>query len=60
MLTLDEAIKHCCEKAEELVKNSDDKDCIECAGEHLQLAGWLIELKQRREAENASKEAKED
>lgn len=39
MLTLDEAIKHCQEKA----------DCSECGKEHKQLAEWLIELKQLKE-----------
>lgn len=35
MITLDEAIKHCEEKA----------DCSECGKEHEQLAYWLKELK---------------
>ena len=35
-MTLDEAIKHCYEKA---------KGCDTCASEHLQLALWLEELK---------------
>lgn len=37
MMTLDEAINHCEEKA---------RDCSECAKEHEQLAQWLKELKQ--------------
>jgi hypothetical protein len=57
MLTLDEAIKHCEEKARELrlhplFEHMDIEDvaaCEECAEEHEQLAGWLTELKQRRE-----------
>lgn len=58
-MTLDEAIIH----AEEVYKNKkcdalearlqeQDKyadECIECAAEHLQLAEWLRELKERRE-----------
>lgn len=64
MLTLEEAIAHCKEKAEEnrfvascythldnkRVKAKHD-DCLECAREHEQLAEWLTELKQRREAD---------
>lgn len=41
MMTLEEAIEHC----EEVAKIT----CGECANEHLQLAEWLRELKQRRE-----------
>lgn len=59
-MTLDEAIKHCEEKAEELKKDADYFDaphgmdtsartnCLECAEEHEQLAEWLKELKQLR------------
>ena len=36
-MTLDEAIDHCLERA--------NQDCSSCADEHLQLAEWLIELK---------------
>ena len=63
MLSLDEAIKHCEEKAEELRERSDVlsetsttpkgqeiSDCLECAEEHEQLAEWLKELKELREA----------
>ena len=39
-MTLDEAINHCLERA--------DQDCSSCADEHLQLAEWLIELKDLR------------
>ena len=39
MMTLDEAIKHCEEKAE----------CSECGKEHEQLACWLKELKSYKE-----------
>lgn len=54
-MTIDEAIKHCEEVAEEKkkeacnlydVKNYEEsKDCIWCAEEHRQLAEWLRELK---------------
>ena len=45
-MTLDDAIKHCYERAEEL----REKDgCLECAHEHEELAGWLEELKKWRE-----------
>lgn len=39
-MTLDEAIQHC-----------EEKSCgnSECAKEHIQLAGWLTELKKLRE-----------
>lgn len=61
MLTLDEAIKHCHEKARELrglpfkeeMEIEDIADCEECAEEHEQLAGWLTELKERREADSS-------
>lgn len=58
-MTLDEAVKHCWEKADELdsevLKRANACDakrvasCQECANEHRQLAMWLEELKQRRE-----------
>ena len=40
-LTIDEAIEHCNEKT----------DCSECGQQHAQLAEWLEELKQYRDAE---------
>jgi len=43
-MTIDEAIKHAEEVAEEQVKR-----CEKCADEHRQLAEWLKELKQLRE-----------
>lgn len=55
MKTLDEAIKHCEEVAEENEKNAKSinniykKSCLECAKEHRQLAEWLKELKTHRE-----------
>jgi hypothetical protein len=58
-MTIDEAIKHCEEVAEEQenkakVLNGDfyqsrRNDCLECAEEHRQLAEWLKELKAYRE-----------
>ena len=66
--SLDEAIKHCEEKAEELEKqvkpyqcesinkklyevNKKEWDsCLECAKEHRQLAEWLRELKDYKDA----------
>lgn len=53
-MTLDEAIKHCHEKAEEIRKANEEmptdcklsKDLCECASEHEQLAAWLTELKE--------------
>ena len=57
MMTLDEAIKHCEEGAEELEEEAvkgccDDTEivnnCYECASEHRQLAEWLRELKAYR------------
>ncbi len=57
-MTLDEAIKHCLEVAEEQEKDAEyhrewhenyyEKDCRECAADHRQLAEWLTELKQWR------------
>ena len=61
MLTLEQAIQHCKDKAKELRKDADyldapygmdtsaRTDCLECADEHEQLAEWLEELKKRRE-----------
>ena len=45
-LSIDEAIRHCEEKAREM-------GCTECAQEHRQLAAWLRELKFRRKAQAA-------
>lgn len=44
-MKLDEAIKHCEEKAKEL----SGKGCNECARDHEQLAEWLKELKDLKE-----------
>ena len=68
-LTLDEAIKHCLEVAEQnetqadkigrqLIGSAIDKyatDCRECAAEHRQLAEWLTELKELRNSVGAVK-----
>lgn len=56
-MTLDEAIKHCHEKAEEIRKANEEmptecklsEDLCECAKEHEQLAEWLEELKALKE-----------
>lgn len=55
-MTLDEAIAHCKEKAEELRKEKSKfaktgreqewVDCLRCAEEYEQLAAWLTELKE--------------
>lgn len=60
-MTLDEAIKHCEEKAKELHEQEIaididgceimDYECEKCAREHEQLAKWLKELKAYKEAE---------
>lgn len=53
-MTLDEAIKHCEEKAEHLrngvrtcqsMSTTEQADCLECANEHEQLAEWLEDYK---------------
>lgn len=57
-MTLDEAIKHCEEKAKEIRKANEEmptdcklsEDLCECAEEHEQLAEWLRELKAYKEA----------
>jgi len=41
-MTLDQAIEHCYEVAE-------NEQCYDCAEQHLQLAEWLEELKNYRE-----------
>lgn len=45
-MTIDEAIQHCIEKAEE-----NNVRCADypCAMEHIQLAKWLVELKEYKE-----------
>ena len=64
MLGLEQAIKHCKEKAIELREQASTYEgvpctsvnreyavsCLECAKEHEQLAEWLTELKAYREA----------
>lgn len=55
-MTLEQAIQHCKDKAEELtdlaltLDGQQYADCAECASEHQQLAEWLTELKELREA----------
>jgi hypothetical protein len=48
-MTLEEAILHCEEVAKENFNRRDDKKCIKCGYEHIQLAEWLKELKTYRE-----------
>ena len=56
-MTLDEAIKHCLEVAENNEQFASGKwigsegeahrqDCLQCAADHRQLAEWLTELKE--------------
>ena len=47
-MTLDDAIKHCQQVA-------DESDC-ECADEHRQLAEWLQELKEFKQMQKACKD----
>jgi len=66
METLDEAIEHCKDVAKQnerkalrnrrhggYVYEAEALACEKCAMEHLQLAEWLEELKERRENEDA-------
>lgn len=62
-MTLEEAIKHCEEKTEELERRAEEiamsdaegvyqpqvGRCRECANEHRQLAEWLRELREYKE-----------
>ena len=61
-MTIEEAIKHCLETAEQLeeranipykVEDSElqDNACRECAADHRQLAEWLTELKELKAAD---------
>lgn len=66
-MTLDEAIKHCEEKAEEKRKdyeracayNIPSEGCLKCAEEHEQLAEWLKELAEYQKLFKSPKEAEE-
>ena len=66
MLTLEEAIKHCDDVAEEnlnMVKdglccnNDQAQQCLECGKEHRQLAKWLKELEVKRRVLDGLEEA---
>ena len=65
-MTLDEAIKHCEEQAEEQKKkgeladayNLESESCYECAKEHEQLAEWLKELRDYREGKRTCENCK--
>lgn len=53
MISLDEAIKHCEEVAEEHTKYNfygGYESCDDCGKEHRQLAEWLKELKDYKDA----------
>lgn len=60
-MTLDEAIKHCLEVAEQnetkalsiegTIIDRVAKDCRRCAADHRQLAEWLTELKELKAAD---------
>ena len=67
-MTLDEAIRHCEEVAEQNERNAamsnnfdewteteykDKQNCIQCAADHRQLAEWLRELKELSLQQNA-------
>ena len=58
-MTIDEAVKHCLETAEQLEERANapykcedselqDNACRECAADHRQLAEWLTELKEAK------------
>ena len=53
-MTLDEAIRHCLEQAHimqdkaDKVDGDESRQCMECAADHIQLAEWLVELKDLR------------
>ena len=57
-MTLDDAIQHCEEVAEQKEQEAKEAhvlsgmDCLECAKEHRQLAEWLRELQRDREILN--------
>lgn len=71
MLSLDEAIKHCEEKAKEQRSKAigyfnggyssqiEGKSCLNCAKEHEQLAEWLKELAEYQKLFESPKEAEE-
>ena len=70
-MTLDEAIKHCEEKAKELrvkaTRTARAKEpfykyaeCYECAKEHEQLAEWLKELKDYRDGKRTCENCKHE
>ena len=69
-MTLDEAIKHCLEVAEQNEKKAEYRprmdsydeiesraDCLECAADHRQLAEWLTELKEAKRLLKSAVEA---
>ena len=66
-MTLDEAIKHCEEKAYRLTEGamsalteSEANSCLKCASEHEQLAEWLKELKDYRDSKRTCENCKHE
>lgn len=74
-MTLDEAIAHAKEKANEQRRRFEDIcgqeehtdaerneaiACLDCSKEHKQLAAWLIELQERREAVKKLEESEDN
>lgn len=68
-MTLEEAIQHCEEVAEENEKKLkswgrhclakiEEQTCLECAEEHRQLAEWLRELKAYKELDTYNRSSK--
>lgn len=62
MLSLDEAIQHCEEKAKEQRIEANYRippkaECLKCAEEHEQLAEWLKELAEYQKLFESPKEA---
>jgi len=64
-MTLDEAIKHCEEKAKEQRIEANYRippkaDCLKCAKEHEQLAEWLKELRDYEEGKRTCENCKHE
>lgn len=62
-MDINEAIQHCLDVAEQQEQMANGKwvgetgvkqrqECIDCAADHKELAGWLMELKDLRGAQN--------
>ena len=71
-MTLDEAIRHCLEQAEENEKRADKclflygevneivETCRECAADHKQLSEWLRDLKEAKRLLQAAEKTIDD